>query len=99
MLAKVEFVDMKAGGLLVRVQNNADMRSEETEFVDSVVNAYKEDNWELLLDEQSGHREGAGLGLRSAMRILKEAGLGTNSLSYSTGNGKTVFELRVKKSL
>ena len=99
MLTKVEFVDMKAGGLLVRVQNNADMRSEEIEFVDSIINKPVDDNWEYTLDEEEGHREGAGLGLRSVMRILKQSGLGEDSLSYSSGNGKTVFELMVKKSL
>ena len=100
MSVKVEFIDMKNGGLLVRVHNSADMRSEEIEFVDSVINASKEQAWEFALDEENnGHREGAGLGLRSVMRILKQSGLGSNSLSYSTGNGKTVFELRVKKMI
>ena len=100
MSVKVEFIDMKNGGLLVRVHNSADMRSEEIEFVDSVINASKEKAWEFALDEEeNGHREGAGLGLRSVMKILKQSGLGSNSLSYSTGNGKTVFELRVKKMI
>ena len=96
---KVQFVDMKSAGLLVRVHNSADMRPEEIEFVDSVIHSSKEEDWENSLDTQEGHREGAGLGLRSVMRILRQAGLGSDSLSYSTGTGETVFELHVKNSM
>lgn len=98
MFVKIEFIDMKLSGLLLRVQNNADMRPEEIEFVDSVINAKEEKDWEYNLDkEDKGHREGGGIGLRSIMTILKKTGLSGDSLSYSSGNGKTVFELHVKK--
>ena len=97
MFTKLEFVNMKDAGLLIRVHNNADMRPEEVKFVDSIINASEERLGILFGHSRKGYREGVGLGLRSVMRILNKSGIGRDHLSYSTGERKTVFELRATK--
>ncbi len=91
---KVEFVEMKDGAI-ARVHNSSEMLLEEKKFVDEIL--YVADNRELSSFIDGVGREGAGLGLRSAIRILDEAKIGTDCLSYTSNNGKTIFEFRIKK--
>ena len=89
---KIELIEM-TNGALARVHNNSEMLLEEKDYVDKILYMPEADTMTTLISDNG--REGAGLGLRSITRILNEAKVGSDSISYTSNNGRTIFEFKV----
>ena len=91
LTVKIEF-KKEVDKLIAEVHNKTEMLSEEKEYVDNILNNQKtEDLTKVKI------REGAGLGLRSALRILTQTGFCKGTLSYQSKNGETIFKLELHK--
>ena len=89
---KIELIEM-SNGALARVHNNSEMLLEEKDYVDKILYMPEVDTVSTLISDNG--REGAGLGLRSITRILNESKVGSDSISYTSNNGRTIFEFKV----
>ncbi len=100
---KVHFLK-QSGVFFARVENDAEMLIGEKEFVERVFtksfeiessNEESEENIVTLINDEK--REGAGYGLYSSIKILQNADLARDSLTFKTGDFGTIFELRIKR--
>lgn len=92
---EVQFAPGPDGDFTVEVANDCAMLPEEREAVEALLFGPPGGHEDEASGEATRGREGGGLGLRMARKILENSGLGVGRLAYSSAEGRTSFRLRV----